>query len=153
MRIEKCWFCSCNIYPGHGIRFVRSDCASFNFCRSKCFRLFKRRLNPRKIKWTKVHRKLANKELSEDPIYQFEKRNNEPVMFDKDLMVEVLNTVPKIIEERRRREDLFIANRILTKQEESKLRDIAFIEKHRRLLAQEETTEKKKTKEREAEYN
>jgi hypothetical protein len=46
---------------------------------------FKKKRNPRKTKWTKAFRKAAGKELTVDPSFEFEKRRNVPVKYDRQL--------------------------------------------------------------------
>ena len=53
--------------------------------RSKCHKNFKKKKNPRKAKWTKAFRKSAGKELAVDPSFEFEKRRNVPVKYDREL--------------------------------------------------------------------
>ncbi|XP_022651394.1 probable ribosome biogenesis protein RLP24 [Varroa destructor] len=112
MRIERCYFCSGPIYPGHGVNFVRNDCKIFKFCRSKCHRMFKRKKNPRKLRWTKAWRKTHGKELIVDPVFELEKRRNCPVRYDRDLWKNAMNAMEKIMEIRKKREAHFIMNRL-----------------------------------------
>ncbi|KHN04734.1 putative ribosome biogenesis protein RLP24 [Glycine soja] len=88
MRLEKCWFCSSTIYPGHGIQFVRNDAKIFRFCRSKCHKNFKMKRNPRK-----------------DSTFDFERKRNRPERYDRNLAENVLKAIPKIDKIRVSREE------------------------------------------------
>jgi large subunit ribosomal protein L24e len=134
MRIEKCWYCSVPVYPGHGTIFVRNDARMFRFCRKKCRSLFKRRINPIKVKWTKISRKFAGKELAEDKVLEFETRLTKPRIYDREDLTARITAIPRVLELRKKREDFFIKDRILTGQERSKADYIKYIEKHQGLL-------------------
>ena len=112
MRIDKCYFCSSNIYPGHGVAFVRNDSKMFRFCSSKCNRLFKAKKNPRKLKWTKAYRAAHGKEMTCDPVLEFEQRRNEPVRYNRNLMVKTIQAMKKLDEIKARRQQRFFERRM-----------------------------------------
>ncbi|KAM0677080.1 hypothetical protein BDAP_002015 [Binucleata daphniae] len=150
MRIEKCYVCSCSVYPGHGTKFVRNDALVFHFCRSKCHRAFKKKRNPRKLKWTKASRKLRNKELTEDTIYETEKRRSEPVLYDRELFTKIQSTLPHLAKLRQKREDTYVKDRILSGREKMKEHEIKFVVKHKALTREGEAFEKYIMKSKEA---
>ncbi|KAL6337046.1 hypothetical protein AAG906_036360 [Vitis piasezkii] len=96
MRLEKCWFCSSTVYPGHGIQFVRNDAKIFRFCRSKCHKNFKMKRNPRKVKWTKAYRRLHGKDMTQDSTFEFERKRNRPERYDRNLAENTLKAIKKI---------------------------------------------------------
>ncbi|KJP88827.1 hypothetical protein AK88_01517 [Plasmodium fragile] len=134
MRIEKCWYCSGNIYPGHGIFFIRNDANIFRFCRSKCHKHFKAKHNPRKVKWTKVYRKERNKELTEDKTFEFEKIRSEPVKYDRDLYIKTINAIKQIEKIKEARKMKFYKNRIKEISEKKINLSLNYIKKNPALL-------------------
>jgi len=112
MRIERCYFCSKPVHPGHGITFVRNDSKVFNFCASKCRRNFNKKRNPRKTRWTKAWRKSNGKELAVDSTFEFEKRRHEPVKYDRELYQKSIEAMKVVSEIRDKRETHFIMKRL-----------------------------------------
>ncbi|KAF2300745.1 hypothetical protein GH714_015620 [Hevea brasiliensis] len=111
MRLEKCWFCSSTVYPGHGIQFVRNDAKIFRFCRSKCHKNFKMKRNPRKVKWTKAYRRLHGKDMTQDSTFEFERKRNRPERYDRNLAENTLKAIKKIDKVRSNREAKHIEKR------------------------------------------
>ncbi|KAF9464764.1 ribosomal protein L24e-domain-containing protein [Collybia nuda] len=121
MRIEKCYFCSTNVYPGHGSAFVRNDAKVFRFCTSKCHKNFKMKRNPRKVRWTKAFRKAAGKEMTIDSTIDFEKRRNVPVRYDRNLVQTTIKAMKRVEEIKGRRERAFFKNRMAVSREKQRV--------------------------------
>ncbi|KAJ2012769.1 ATPase-activating ribosome biosynthesis protein, partial [Coemansia sp. S610] len=132
---NKCYFCSSTVYPGHGTMFVRNDGKSFRFCRSKCHRNFKMKRNPRKVRWTKAFRKAAGKEMAIDSTFEFEKRRNVPVRYDRDLMSTTIKAMKRVQEIRARRERAFFKQRMSGNKERERDLDIKEIQKSIHLIS------------------
>ena len=66
VKTETCSFSGLRIYPGHGIFFVRGDAKGFRFINRKVKSLFTQRLNPRKLAWTIMYRRMHKKGTLED---------------------------------------------------------------------------------------
>lgn len=134
MRIETCYFCSSRIYPGHGIQFVRNDCKIFKFCRSKCHAAFKKKKNPRKVKWTKAYRKTVGKDLAVDPSFEFEKRRNVPLKYNREMWTKAVDAIKKIEAIKQKRQNNYIMQRLRKGRELEDERDIKEVQRDLSLI-------------------
>jgi len=146
MRIEKCWYCSSNVYPGHGVMFVRNDCKTFRFCRAKCHKHFKMKHNPRKLKWTKASRMTKGKEMVMDSTFEFEKKRNTPVRYNRNLWIQTIQAMKRIDEIRQARKVRFHKQRMANAHKVRQSAAQKELEKNKDLMAI--PTVKKKLKER-----
>uniref|UniRef100_A0A7R9TXB5 Large ribosomal subunit protein eL24-related N-terminal domain-containing protein n=1 Tax=Prasinoderma coloniale TaxID=156133 RepID=A0A7R9TXB5_9VIRI len=62
LKTELCRFSGKRVYPGHGMRYYRTDSTTYLFADAKCKRLFNNRLKPSKLAWTAIYRKQHKKD-------------------------------------------------------------------------------------------
>jgi len=114
---------------------VRNDAKQFRFCRSKCHRNFNKKRNPRKVAWTKAYRRTRGKEMAIDSTFEFEKRRNRPVRYDRNLMGKTIEAMQKVQAIKEVREQRFFENRMKDAKVEKKQQARVEIEKSIELLA------------------
>jgi len=151
MRIERCFFCGSSVYPGKGTTFVRNDCKIFKFCRSKCHKNFKKKKNPRKAKWTKAFRKSAGKELAVDPSFEFEKRRNIPVKYDRELWTKTIGAMQRVETIKNKRQAHHIFQRMKLGRKLQKEKDIKEVQRDLALIKSPAAGLKRKNLEEEGE--
>lgn len=134
MRIEKCYFCGCPIYPGHGMQFIRNDCRVFKFCRSKCHRHFKAKHNPKKVRWTKSYRKTHGKELLYDKTLEFEQHKDEPVRYNRDNYVKTIAAMNRVDEIKKDRQMKFWRTRMAISKDTNRKAVVNELKKHAKLI-------------------
>ena len=64
------------------------------------------------IFFIQAYRKTNNKEMVKDTVFDFEKKRNEPEVYNRDLYITTVAAMQRVGEIKRKREDLFWENRM-----------------------------------------
>ncbi|KAL6273581.1 hypothetical protein ACE6H2_024273 [Prunus campanulata] len=90
---ELCRFSGAKIYPGKGIRFIRSDSQVFLFANSKCKRYFHNRLKPSKLTWTAMYRKQHKKDIAQEAVKKRRRTTKKP--YSRSIVGATLEVIQK----------------------------------------------------------
>ncbi|KAM7531251.1 hypothetical protein LguiB_034661 [Lonicera macranthoides] len=93
LKTELCRFSGQKIYPGRGIRFVRSDSQVFLFANSKCKRYFHNRLKPSKLTWTAMYRKQHKKDIAAETVKKRRRTAKKP--YSRSIVGATLEVIQK----------------------------------------------------------
>ncbi|KAL6174645.1 hypothetical protein ACLB2K_051291 [Fragaria x ananassa] len=93
LKTELCRFSGAKIYPGRGIRFIRSDSQVFLFLNSKCKRYFHNRLKPSKITWTAMFRKQHKKDSAQESVKKKRRSTKKP--YSRSIVGATLEVIQK----------------------------------------------------------
>jgi len=90
--------------------------------------------NPRKTKWTKAYRKSAGKEMQMDSTFEFEKRRNTPVRYNRDLVVKTIQAMKIVDRIKEKRKERFHKMRLAAQRAVRKSMAEKEISKHKDLM-------------------
>ena len=76
--------------------------------------------NPRKVAWTKAYRKSRGKEMVVDSTFEFEKKRNVPVKYNRDLVAKTITAIKRVEEVKARRAQAFHDKRMLAAKKQQK---------------------------------
>ncbi|KAI8005945.1 60S ribosomal protein L24 [Camellia lanceoleosa] len=93
MRTELCRFSGAKIYPGKGIRFIRSDSQVFLFSNSKCKSYFHNGLKPSKLTWTAMYRKQHKKDAAQEAVKKRRRATKKP--YSRSIVGATLEVIQK----------------------------------------------------------
>ena len=79
--------------------------------------------NPRKVRWTKAFRKAAGKEMVVDATFDFERKRNRAVKYDRELVGTTLRAMKRVQEIKTKREERFYKARMATSKQIAKVQD------------------------------
>ncbi|CAN4117186.1 unnamed protein product [Withania somnifera] len=92
-KTELCRFSGAKIYPGRGIRFIRSDSQVFLFVNSKCKHYFHNRLKPSKLTWTAMYRKQHKKDIAQEAVKKRRRATKKP--YSRSIVGATLEVIQK----------------------------------------------------------
>jgi large subunit ribosomal protein L24e len=77
--------------------------------------------NPRKVRWTKAFRRTHGKEMTMDSTFEFEKKRNRVLKYNRILMEKTIRAIKRINEIQRKREEDFYLERMKSARRQAKL--------------------------------
>lgn len=86
------------------------------------------------MKWTKAYRKTAGKELAVDPAFEFEKRRNVPLKYNRELWSKSVEAMKKIELIRQKRQNAHIMQRLRKGRELEQDRDVKEVQRDLALI-------------------
>ncbi|CAN6920203.1 unnamed protein product, partial [Brassica oleracea var. botrytis] len=93
LKTELCRFSGHKIYPGRGIRFIRSDSQVFLFINSKCKHYFHNKLKPSKLAWTTMYRKQHKKDAAQEAAKKRRRATKKP--YSRSIVGATLEVIQK----------------------------------------------------------